>query len=136
MGQRVSGSVREAHQITKGYKMYSIKGTTITLTRGDTFIATISLKEGSSTYTPVEGDSVRFALKDPQMNAQKTAWMDDTVLINKEIPIDTMQLKLDPEDTKELDFGQYRYDMEITFSNGDVDTFIENAIFILNPEVA
>ncbi len=115
--------------------MYSIKGTTITLTRGDTFVTTISLKRGSATYTPVYGDTIRFALKDPDMNARKTAWVDDTVLINKDIPINTMELKLDPEDTKELDFGQYRYDMQITFANGDVDTFIENAVFILNPEV-
>ena len=115
--------------------MYSIKGTTITLTRGDTFITNISLKRGTTTYTPTSGDTVRFALKSPDMNARKTAWADDTVLINKDIPISTMQLKLEPEDTKELDFGQYRYDMQITFANGDVDTFIENAVFIINPEV-
>ena len=115
--------------------MYSIKGTTITLTRGDTFITNITLKRDGSTYTPVNGDRIRFAMKSPEMNARKTAWTDDTVLVEKAIPYNTMQLKLDPEDTKELDFGQYRYDIEITFANGDVDTFIENAVFILNPEV-
>lgn len=116
-------------------KMYSIKGTTITLTRGDTFVTNITLKRDNSTYTPVNGDRIRFAMKSPEMNARKTAWTDDTVLVEKAIPYNTMQLKLDPEDTKELDFGQYRYDIEITFANGDVDTFIENAVFILNPEV-
>lgn len=115
--------------------MYSIKGTTITLTRGDTLVIDITLKRGSSTYTPTGLDKVRFALKDPEMNPRKTAWVNDEVLILKDIPISTMQLKLNPEDTKELDFGQYKYDIQITFANGDVDTFIENAIFIINPEV-
>lgn len=115
--------------------MYSIKGTTISLTRGDTFVAVISLTRGSERYEPAEGDTIRFALKDYHMNAQQTAWVDETVLVTKNVPTDTMQLKLDPEDTKDLHFGQYRYDIELTYANGDVDTFIENAVIIIAPEV-
>jgi hypothetical protein len=46
-----------------------------------------------------------------------------------------MILELDPEDTKPLPFGSYTYDIEITFANGIVDTFICEARFILTPEV-
>lgn len=43
---------------------YSVSGTTITLTRGDTFKAQINITDrGGNTYTPVEGDKVRFAMK-------------------------------------------------------------------------
>ncbi len=43
---------------------YSVQGTTITLTRGDTFMALISITQSDgSQYFPVEGDSIRFAMK-------------------------------------------------------------------------
>ena len=46
-----------------------------------------------------------------------------------------MVLRINPADTKALGFGEYTYDIEITFANGDVDTFIHEARFILAPEV-
>lgn len=43
---------------------YNVSGTTITLTRGDTFMAQISITDSKGEpYIPVEGDSVRFAMK-------------------------------------------------------------------------
>lgn len=35
-----------------------------------------------------------------------------------------MELRLNSQDTKQLDVGQYYYDVEITLSNGYVDTVI------------
>ena len=46
-----------------------------------------------------------------------------------------MTLRLDPEDTKELGFGTYVYDLEMTFADGRVDTFVEGKDFIISPEV-
>lgn len=44
---------------------YSITGTTITLTRGDTFEALVSAtKKDGTPYIPVEGDVIRFAMKE------------------------------------------------------------------------
>lgn len=31
-------------------------------------------------------------------------------------------IKINPEDTKELEFGTYRYDVQVTLANGDVVT--------------
>lgn len=108
--------------------MYKIDGTTITLTRGDSFYGLITLKNQDGTdYVPQEGDVIRFALK-------RRYW-DDKALITKTIPNDTLVLHLLPNDTKSLPFGGYVYDCEITFSDGDVDTFINEASFILAPEV-
>ena len=69
------------------------------------------------------------------MNSKKTAYRDSEPVINKQIPIDTMLLEFDPSDTKSLDFGDYVYDIEITFEDGSVDTFINNAALIIKPEV-
>lgn len=107
---------------------YSVKGTTIKLTRGDSFAADIGIfQPNGEPYVLSEGDKVRFAMK-------KTV-KDKEVLILKEIPIETMRLVLDPEDTKELDFGNYIYDVQLTKSTGEVDTFITTSTLILTEEV-
>ena len=108
--------------------MYKIDGTTITLTRGDSFYAQVTMKnEDKTDYTPQQGDSVRFALKKRYQDAEP--------LILKQIPTDTLILHLIPEDTKELPFGKYVYDIELTKANGDVDTFIYESIFEIAKEV-
>ena len=70
------------------------------------------------------------------MNPTKTAYTDKTPLIEKDVPISTMILRLNPEDTKSLPFGDYVYDLELTTAAGDVDTFIASESFVLTPEVA
>lgn len=104
---------------------YSIKGNNITLTRGDTFIAQIEMVKNEEVYTPQEGDLIRFAVK------QKYKDPDESVLINKQIPIDTMLLEIEPSDTKPLTMGKdYVYDIEYTDSLGHVDTFISGILHI------
>lgn len=110
--------------------MYTVKKTSITLTRGDTFKAQISItdKDGNP-YEIQEGDSVRFAMK------KSYADPDSEVLINKEIPTNTLILTLDPEDTKSLPFGNYVYDIQLTNAAGEIDTFIAKATLTLTEEV-
>lgn len=119
---------------------YSVQGTTIKLTRGDSLILQVVIlrkkdKEPSEIYTPEEGDTVRFALKRNIMNPEKTKYIDKKPLIEKDIPIKTLILRLESEDTKFLEFGNYVYDIELTTKDGIVDTFIADADFILTPEV-
>jgi len=107
---------------------FSVKKNAITLTRGDTFKATISIANPDGTpYEPEEGDSIRFALK--------KRYEDDNVLIEKPIPTDTLILVLEPEDTKPLMFGDYVFDIQLTKANGDVDTFITKSRLTLTEEV-
>ncbi len=107
---------------------YSVKGTTITLTRGDTFCADIGIfQPNGEAYIPRSGDKVRFALKQ--------SIKDKTCLIIKDIPIDTMKLIIDPEDTKNLAFGNYVYDIQLTKMNGSVDTFITKSTLTLTEEI-
>lgn len=107
---------------------YDISGTTIRLTRGDTFMARIDISNpDGSAYEPADGDVIRFALK--------KSYSDSKPLILKEIPVDTLLLVLDPADTKRLDFGRYVYDIQITMADGRVDTFITKATLKLTEEV-
>lgn len=102
--------------------MYSINGTNIKLTRGDSFYCQISITEDGQTYEPAIGDSVRFAMKDK------------IVVLEKDIPTDSLVLHLAPDDTSSLAAKEYIYDIELTKANGDVDTFI-TGVFKLMPDV-
>ena len=107
---------------------YNVSGTTITLTRGDTFMAQISITDSSGEpYVPSQGDTVRFAMK-----ARCT---DNEPLLVKDIPVDTLKLVIDPADTKKLAFGTYVYDIQLTKETGEVDTFITASKIKITEEV-
>ena len=98
---------------------YSVDGTKITMTRGDTVRIQVAIDIDGEEYTPAEGDAVRFAAK--------KAWTDEEPCILITIPNDTLILTIEPNDTKQLEFGAYNYDLQITFANGDVATFVTKA---------
>lgn len=88
----------------------------ISLTRGDTGVFTISLVDNNNVpYVPQAGDTLRFAMS-------KTYGSE--ILINKEIPIDTLILEIEPSDTKTLNFAPYVYDIQLTTNDGRVSTII------------
>lgn len=101
---------------------------TITLTRGDSFIARVDITdhEGKE-IKPPEGSSLRFAMK-------KT-FEDEEPLLVVNIPINTMLLELKPEQTHELPFGNYVYDVQLTTSEGLIDTIIPKGRLRLSEEV-
>ena len=105
----------------------SVNGTNISLTRGDSLVLSINVNAGLEPYDVQEGDVIRFAMKS-SINA-------DEVLIRKNIDLETMTLTLQPSDTKNLPFGNYVYDIELTTADGFVDTFIGPATFTLTGEV-
>lgn len=107
---------------------YSVNKTTIVLTRGDTFKAKVNIVDNKgNAYIPSTGDKVRFAMK--------STYSQEEPSVIKDIPIDTLLLVLDPDDTKMLPFGNYVYDIQLTKANGDVDTFITKADLKLTEEV-
>ena len=110
--------------------MVKIKGSTISLTRGDTLDAALEILYGDgSPYKVQEGDVIRFALK--------RRYSDRDSVILKEIPADTLLLRLESSETKALraDWAPYAYDIQLTASDGSVDTFIDRGKFIVTDEV-
>ena len=102
--------------------MVSIKKNAIVMTRGDTLRTHIEILDANGDqYIPTEEDVIRFALK--------KHYNDENVLIYKEIPYDTMELHIEPEDTKSLEQpSDYVYDIQIVLNNGDVITFISSTL--------
>lgn len=108
--------------------MVKISGTTITMTRGDTLSVKVNIFNSDQTeYEVKDEDIIRFALK--------KKYKDPEPLIIKVLDHDTLLLQLDPEDTENLDYGDYVYDIEITMEDGTVDTFIAEATLTLTKEV-
>ena len=81
-------------------------------------------------YTCQKGDLVVFAVK-----KKKQPEEDKTELISKEIPIEestnVIEIKLNPEDTNNLELGEYSYGLNIELANNDVFPVIEEEKFVL-----
>lgn len=105
-----------------------IEDNKITMTRGDTLRARIRITVDGEEYFPAENDVVRFAVKHSDMNATRSEYKDEEPLILKTIPNETQILELEPNDTKPYGFGKYDYDIQITFADGTVDTFISDRL--------
>lgn len=100
----------------------------IRITRGDSLTVTITLTDSDGfPYEPVEGDTVLFTVK-------KSAKA-DTVLIQKQIDINTLVLDLVESDTENLAFGEYKYEVEVITEADDHYTVIKNAPFIITEEL-
>lgn len=100
----------------------------IRITRGDSLTVNITLTDGDGyKYEPVEGDTVWFRVK-------KSASASD-ILIEKQIDIETLILELVEDDTKDLAFGEYRYEVEVITLEQDHYTVIKNAPFIITEEL-
>lgn len=106
--------------------MFSIdeKTNVIRLTRGDYAMFSISiLTADGNPYELQDGDTVRFTVK---KNTKSSI-----PLIQKEGTV----IEILHDDTKDLKYGTYTYDCELTHANGEPDTFIEPTEFELTPEV-
>lgn len=107
----------------------SIKGKTISLTRGDSAYLDLHIynKDGS-VYEMQIGDALWFAVK-------KDA-NDSTYAIAPKAVGNDMVLTINPSDTSSLDFGTYYYDVQLKNSmSGYVNTIIPISKFIINEEI-
>lgn len=120
------------HEIKKTKKGYDIK-----LTRGDYLALTVGMEQDGEPYVPQIGDELRFAMKHNKFKPDKSDYSDPEPLVNITIPLDTCLLEIQESDTKDLAFGDYAYDIELTKYDsveGRPDTFIRG-IFTLTEEV-
>lgn len=107
-----------------------IEGTKITMIRGDTESLEVSVTEDGEPRPLVAGDVVHMTVKqratDTDIAFQKVIrqFVDGVALIN-----------IEHEDTKDLRFGNYVYDIQVTFADSTVKTVVGPAAFVLALEV-
>ena len=97
--------------------MFFIENGTIVLTRGDSAEFDIDIKDNTGApYILKDGDKVQFAVRSIEDFAEENPPK------NPLIVKDGINVKLINDDTKNLPFGDYVYDIQVTFANGDRDT--------------
>ena len=108
--------------------MLYIDDKTIKLTRGDTARLTVPIINlaNNGEYTMESGDILYFTVK-------KTA-KDSDFLFQKSIT-GSNSIHIRPEDTADLSFGKYKYDVQLTTATGDVYTVIEPSTFEVMEEI-
>lgn len=105
-----------------------IKKNIISVTRADSLWTKLQLADSDGNeYIPDPNDVIKFALKTSTDDSEEP-------IVSKIIPNDTLELRLDPEDT-DYPVGDYYYDIEITLTNGFVDTVVGPCKFKITPEV-
>lgn len=98
----------------------------IYLTRGDTADINVIIKDNNGeVYNMQSGDVLRFTIK---INCITT-----DIVIQKTVTNNT--ISLDPEDTENLNYGSYWFDLELTTAGGDVYTVLAPHRFNLCDEV-
>ena len=109
--------------------MFRKPGRKIVITKGDTAKFDISMVYGSDhiPYDIEEGDLFRFTVK-------KYIYDKESVL-QKLIPAVEPILEIYPEDTNNLMFGEYHYNLEFLPSNEEVYTIIPDSVFMIRPKV-
>lgn len=100
----------------------------IKLTRGDTARLTVPIINlaNNGEYTMESGDILYFTVK-------KTA-KDSDFLFQKSVT-GSNSIHIRPEDTADLSFGKYKYDVQLTTATGDVYTVIEPSTFEVMEEI-
>ena len=108
--------------------MLYIDDKTIKLTRGDTSRLTVPITNlaNNGEYTMESGDILYFTVK-------KTA-KDSDFLFQKSVT-GSNSIHIKPEDTADLSFGKYKYDVQLTTATGDVYTVIEPSTFEVMEEI-
>ena len=101
---------------------------TIQLTRGDTAYlnVTITNETDSSVYELQDEDTltltVKKSTKDTEFSFQKKV-------------AGSLTIKIEPNDTKDLAVGKYKYDVQLNTATGDVFTIIAATVFEVLEEV-
>ena len=103
--------------------MVKLNGNAIILTRGDSMQIQLALSKGGNPFTPETDDVIKFSVSNVPKG--KCGYV---LLISKTINNNTLVLELLPEDTATMAYGTYIYDLEITYADGKVDTFLKGTI--------
>lgn len=110
--------------------LYIMPDGTIKLTRGDTARLTVSIDNH------IDGTQAEYVMSanDTLTLSMKKSIKDSTPCLQKTIT-GSNTFYIEPNDTRNLEFRKYKYDVQLTTSAGDVYTIIEPSDFEIMEEV-
>jgi hypothetical protein len=107
----------------------------LTMVRGDTLIIAVNVfDENGAAYNPAVDDEIIFTVREWSDEGEIALQydQDDT---NVSIVTGGWEITIDPEDTADLEYIGYVYDIEVTLADGYKQTIIPYASFTLTREV-
>lgn len=107
--------------------MFTIFDNDISITRGDN--ATLHV-----TMTTLDGEPYQLTQEDTLVLTVKKKTKDVTALIHL-VADENGTFSIEPDDTNFLKFGSYKYDIQLTTSDGKIYTIIPPSIFKVSEEV-
>jgi thiamine pyrophosphokinase len=108
-----------------------VTGTNITMTRGDSESITVSCKNAEGVAIPlVSGDKIYLTVKENMFTPIKKFQKIVTTFTGGNAVINIV-----PDDTKNLSYGTYKYDIQLTKANGNITTIVPASNFIIEGEV-
>lgn len=101
------------------------------LTRGDTawFNVTVTDAVSGQEYILVNGDVLLFTLRKYRKEKDATNYIFQKTFEDN-------QVKIEPSDTSDLNYGDYHFDVELRFANGDIQTVVDDTILSLGSEIS
>ncbi len=108
--------------------MLEVTGNDISLTRGDTARLTVTITNicDDGLYVPSPDDVFKLTVKESVYDSNS---------VFQKVSTGNPIFKIDPIDTKELDFRRYVYDIELETKNGEVYTIVPYSGFRVTKEV-
>lgn len=109
-----------------------ITRTDISMVRGDSEYILVTCTDSEGLPRPfVDGDTVYFTVKE--------ATTKDTKILQKIVTVfeedGTALIEIAPEDTKELKYREYVYDVQLTETTGRITTIVRPSKFVIEGEV-
>lgn len=103
----------------------TVNGTDLSMTRGDSEEIVVRL----SGYTLKQGDLIEMTVR-PNALSQRALYKRVTNFEENQAVI-----SIDPKDTQTMNFGDYVYDIQLTYDNGKVKTIVTPSTFTILEEV-
>lgn len=111
--------------------MLTVRGTNITMNRCDSVYITVTVRKNDGTEMELgEGDTLYFA-------AKRKATDKDYAIAPKPLLNENGHgvLELCPEDTEQLEFGTYIYDVQLVTAGGTVSTVIKPSQLVIEESI-
>lgn len=109
-----------------------IRGTNLSMVRGDSETLNITLKTETLTFNP--GDTLELTVRETLDSPERALYK--KIVVAAGLHPTTLTININPEDTQNLDFNKtYVYDIQWSTAEGVVKTIVENSKFSLRPEV-
>lgn len=114
-------------------KIFKVDNNNICITRGDSGSVELAITDKNQTpYRLEDGDSLLLTVKKGCDYTESLIVKDEYKTVERQkdgLKIYLYIFSFSPNDTADLQFGNYVYDIKLNYANGDVNTIVDTSLF-------